>query len=121
MEAAAIMLDTLDFSGFNTALQAVEQGLPYLAFEGQYMRGRLASSMFRLMDLPDLVATSYDDFAQKAVGLAADPIRLNQLSSDIRSRRHILFRDESPVRALESFLARQIQASREATSGARPA
>ena len=108
MKQAALMLDTLDFSGFNTAMQAIECGLPYLAFEGSFMRGRLASSIIRRLKLPDLVATSYEDFAQRAVALTADKGRLAELRTVIEKRRAILFEDTAPIRGLEEFLASEI-------------
>jgi protein O-GlcNAc transferase len=108
MKQSALMLDTLDFSGFNTALQAVECGLPYLAFEGSFMRGRLASSILRRLELPELVATTYADFAHRAVALIADSRRLEELRADLAKRRVILFEDGAPIRALEEFLATEI-------------
>jgi len=44
MRESALMLDTLGFSGFNTAIQSIECELPVLAYEGEFMRGRLASA-----------------------------------------------------------------------------
>jgi protein O-GlcNAc transferase len=108
MERSTLMLDTLGFSGFNTALQAIEIGLPYLAFEGNFMRGRLASGIMRRLDLPELVATTYEDFVRRAVALAADKGRLKHLRSEIAKRRHILFSDTAPIRALEEFLVDEI-------------
>ena len=108
MKQSALMLDTLDFSGFNTAMQAIECGLPYLAFEGSFMRGRLASCILRRLELPELVATTYEDFSDRAVSLAADGDRLKELGAEIVKRRGILFRDAAPVRALEGFLSAEI-------------
>ena len=54
------MLDTLGFSGFNTAIQAVECGLPVVSREGEFMRGRLGSGILRRMGMEALVATSDD-------------------------------------------------------------
>src|ERR1700730_1305074 len=72
MRESALMLDTLGFSGFNTAIQAIECDLPVLAFEGEFMRGRLASAIMRRLDFPELVATTKEEFIQKAVELAGD-------------------------------------------------
>jgi protein O-GlcNAc transferase len=108
MKRSALMLDTLDFSGFNTAIQAVECGLPYLAFEGGFMRGRLASGILRRLGISELVATTYEDFAQRAVGLLADNGRLEALRDEIAKRRAILFNDTAPIRALEQFLTTEI-------------
>jgi predicted O-linked N-acetylglucosamine transferase (SPINDLY family) len=109
MQRSTLMLDTLGFSGFNTALQAVESGLPYLAFEGEFMRGRLASALMRRMNLPELVATTRGEFVRRAVDLAADGARLDDLRSTMAERRPVLFSDLAPIRALEQFLTEETQ------------
>ena len=101
MRKSTLMLDTLGFSGFNTALQGIECGLPVLAFEGNYLRGRLASGILRELELPELVATDTSEFVEKAVELAKDPENVRVLRGKIIERRAKLFRDVSPVRALE--------------------
>ena len=112
LQQSTLMLDTLGFSGFNTALQGLECGLPVLAYEGQFMRGRLASALLRKIDLPELVATSHHDFVQKAIELAADGKRLKKLRSAISKRVKILFRDDASVLALENFLETEIRKNR---------
>ena len=109
MHKSAILLDTLGFSGFNTALQAIECDLPVLAYEGEFMRGRLASGIMRQLDLPDLVATSKEEFIKKAVELAANPSQRKRLRTAIIQRRATLFRDLAPVRALEVCLSDAVQ------------
>lgn len=104
MQRSALMLDTLGFSGFNTALQAVECSLPVLAHEGRFMRGRLASAIMRKLKLPELVAQTDEAFIAQAVRLAADAQDRERLSRQIESRRGILFRDLEPVRGLERAL-----------------
>jgi predicted O-linked N-acetylglucosamine transferase (SPINDLY family) len=104
MQKATLMLDTIGFSGFNNALQAVESGLPVLAYEGEFMRGRLASGIMRRLDLPELVASTTDAFTQSAIALALDPARCKGLRVEIEKRRGILFHDVEPVRALEQSL-----------------
>jgi predicted O-linked N-acetylglucosamine transferase (SPINDLY family) len=104
MQHAALMLDTVGFSGFNNALQAIETGLPVLAREGDFMRGRLASGIMRRMNLPELVAGTNEDFIQTAIHLAKDASRRKELRVEIAKRRGILFHDVEPVRALERFL-----------------
>jgi predicted O-linked N-acetylglucosamine transferase (SPINDLY family) len=104
MRRASLMLDTLGFSGVNTALQGIECGLPLLAFEGDFLRGRLASGILRELELPELVATSEDEFVRRAVTLARNPDKLSELKSKIVERRARLFRNLAPVRALERCL-----------------
>jgi predicted O-linked N-acetylglucosamine transferase (SPINDLY family) len=112
MQKSTLLLDTLGFSGFNTALQGLECGLPVLAYEGKFMRGRLASAIMRKMDMPELVATSHQEFIQKAVEFAADPKRLKKIRAEIPKRVKALFRDDSSIRGLEAFLETEIRKQR---------
>jgi predicted O-linked N-acetylglucosamine transferase (SPINDLY family) len=109
MQQATLLLDTLGFSGFNNALQAVEAGLPVLAREGEFLRGRLASGIMRRLNLPELVAGSDEDFIAKAIELAGNPASLDALRARILERRAVLFQDLEPVRALERWLTASIK------------
>jgi predicted O-linked N-acetylglucosamine transferase (SPINDLY family) len=108
MRQSALMLDSLGFSGFNTAIQGIECDLPVLAYEGQFMRGRLASAVMRRLDLPELVASTKEEFVHKAVELAGNPKERRRLQAKIRERRAILFHDLEPVRALERHLTEAV-------------
>jgi predicted O-linked N-acetylglucosamine transferase (SPINDLY family) len=117
MRESALMLDTLGFSGFNTAIQGIECDLPVLAYEGEFMRGRLASAIMRRLDLPELVATSKEDFVQKAIELAGDARRRQELRAKIVERRNVLFHDIEPVRALERHLREAVMRARVESPG----
>lgn len=108
MQKSAVMLDTLGFSGFNTALQGIECGLPVLAREGNFMRSRLASAIMRRMDLSELVARDDGEFVQKAIQLAGDASLRKELRQKIVDRRAVLFQDIEPVKALEKCLIEEI-------------
>jgi predicted O-linked N-acetylglucosamine transferase (SPINDLY family) len=116
MRESALMLDTFGFSGFNTALQAIECDLPVLAFEGAFMRGRLASGIMRRLDLPELVATTMEDFVQKALDLAGNPGRRKKIRAKIIERRNVLFHDTATVLALERCLTDSVARSRAKSS-----
>jgi protein O-GlcNAc transferase len=107
MQKSAVMLDTIGFSGFNTALQGIECGLPVLAREGDFMRSRLASAIMRRIGMPELVARNDDEFIQMAIQLAGDASLRKQLRQKIIDRRSVLFRDLEPVRALERCLVEE--------------
>jgi protein O-GlcNAc transferase len=115
MRESAFMLDTLGFSGFNTAIQGIECDLPVLAYEGEFMRGRLASAIMRRLDLPELVVTTKEEFVQKAIELAGDARRRRSLRAKIIERRNILFHDLEPVRALERHLTDEVMKRRATT------
>src|SRR5205814_9654540 len=101
-----IFLDTVGFSGFNTAMQAVQCALPIVAWQGRFMRGRFASAILKRMQLDELVATSESSYIEIAVKLARDAQYRRRIAAHIETSREILYRDRAPVAALEEFLAR---------------
>jgi predicted O-linked N-acetylglucosamine transferase (SPINDLY family) len=101
---ATLFLDTIGFSGFNTALHAVGRGLPIVAWKGRFMRGRFASGILERMGLRELVAASQQDYIALAVKLAMDAGYREAMSQQIEQRSQMLFEDLEPVRALEQFL-----------------
>ncbi|HTR56694.1 MAG TPA: tetratricopeptide repeat protein [Casimicrobiaceae bacterium] len=104
MRGADVYLDTLGFSGFNTAMQAIECGLPVVACEGRFARGRLASGILRTIGMDELVASTPSDYVGTAVRLCADIGHRTAVGSRIAQRRGAALRDLAPVRALEDFL-----------------
>jgi predicted O-linked N-acetylglucosamine transferase (SPINDLY family) len=111
LQRASVFLDTLGFSGFNTALQAVECGLPLATCEGRFMRGRLASAIVRRMGLEELVARSDAEYVELAARLAQDRSYRESIRTRMLSSQHLLFGDLSSIRALEVFLAQAVRAS----------
>jgi predicted O-linked N-acetylglucosamine transferase (SPINDLY family) len=105
MQRADLMLDTIGFSGFNTALQAVECGLPIVTREGRFMRGRLASGILKRLGLPELVAASENEYVALAVKLARESGYRAEVRARIEAARPVLYEDRAPIRALEAFLA----------------
>jgi predicted O-linked N-acetylglucosamine transferase (SPINDLY family) len=103
MSQADVYLDTMGFSGFNTAMQAIECGLPIVAYEGRFLRGRLASGVLRRMGLDELVATDDAAYVEIAVRLATDAAWWGEMRKRIEAARAALYGDAAPVRALEKF------------------
>jgi predicted O-linked N-acetylglucosamine transferase (SPINDLY family) len=108
LRSADVFLDTIGFSGFNTALRAVECSLPIVTREGRFLRGRLASGILKRVGLPELVAADEDQYVAIAVRLAQD----RDYREDIRRRMDVgrprLYDDPAPIRALEDFLAQGV-------------
>lgn len=103
LQRADIYLDTIGFSGFNTAMQAVECGLPIVTRAGRLLRGRLASGILEHIDLRELVAQSDDDYIDLAVRLGRDTAYRMHVRDRMAASRHLLYRDTAPIRALEDF------------------
>lgn len=103
MRQADVYLDTLGFSGFNSALQAIESGLPIAAWEGRFLRGRLASGLMRRMGLDELVADTVPAYVDIVVRLAQDAAYWGAVQGRMAAARAGLYGDTEPVRALERF------------------
>jgi protein O-GlcNAc transferase len=109
MRRADVFLDPIGFSGFNTAIQAVECGLPIVTREGRFMRGRLASAILNRMNLSDLVVKSEEEYVDLAVKLATDTHYRKNVQTRMAQARAVLYNDIEPVRALEVFLEKVVQ------------
>ena len=71
LDAMDIYLDCPAFSGFTTALQAVQRGLPVVTLEGAFLRQRLAAGLLRELGVPDGIALSSDEYVATAIAWAA--------------------------------------------------
>ncbi|HEX3123467.1 MAG TPA: tetratricopeptide repeat protein [Rhodanobacteraceae bacterium] len=101
---APLVLDSFWFSGGATSLDAFHVGTPVLALEGSMARGRQTSAMLRMMGLEGLIAHSPEQYIAQATTLLGDRDQLARLQERIKSSAHILFDDESALRAFENFL-----------------
>jgi len=115
LKRADVVLDTIGFSGFNTAVQAVECGAPIVTREGRFLRGRFASGILKRLGLQELVAESEDEYVALAVKLVQDSEYRERVRGRIEASRHLLFEDVEPIRGLEDFLAAVLGSNREAT------
>jgi len=104
LENADVYLDTIGFSGFNTALHAVEAGLPIVCREGHFLRGRLASGILKRLGLPELVAPTEQAYVELAVRLATDRAYRRSVQERMEIARPGLYDDPAPIRALQEFL-----------------
>ena len=104
LKRAVVFLDTIGFSGFNTAMQAAECGAPIVTREGRFLRGRFASGILKRMGLHELVAKSEEDYVALAVELAQDAAYRRHIRERIERSRQVLFEDIAPIHALEDFL-----------------
>jgi protein O-GlcNAc transferase len=104
LRRADVMLDTIGFSGYNTAVQAMECGLPLVTREGRFLRGRLASGVLRRMDLKELIAQTEADYVNLAVRLVTDRPYRAHIRHEIEQRRSVLFDDPVALDAFQDFL-----------------
>ena len=99
-----LFLDSPDWSGGNTVLEAISTGLPCLAWPGDTFRGRHCHGIMGTLGLPSLQPTDPDHWVQQAINLAQDADERTRLRSIINDRSPGLFDDPRSTRALEALL-----------------
>ena len=98
------MLDSIEWSGGNTTLEALAQDLPVITCEGAMMRGRVSAGMLKMMGMPEAVAATVDDYVALGIRIGRDPAWRAELKARIARDKHRLYRDRSAIAALENFL-----------------
>ena len=101
--AADVLLDTLEWSGGKTTLEALSCGLPVVTLPGRFMRGRHACAILKMIGVTETIVSDKKGYCASAVRLAMEPAYLGNLKSRIAANRHQLFDDHSFMVALESF------------------
>ena len=76
--------------------------MPLLTCPGESFASRVAASLLRTIALPELVAASPLQYEEKALELAADPMRLEQLRRRLAMRNTPIFDTERYTRNLEA-------------------
>lgn len=107
-----LFLDSVGWSGCNSALEALACDLPVITWPGDLMRGRHALAILEMMreksggaaGTPDAVAASFEDYVRLAADLGRDPERRADLQARQMAGRQLLYADARCVRALEDCL-----------------
>jgi len=101
-----IFLDSIGWSGCNSALESLPQNLPIVTMPGAMMRGRHCAAILQMMDVTDTIAETIDDYVAIAARLANDPAERQALRERMKASAHKVYRDRACITALEDFLER---------------
>ncbi len=101
---ADLFLDTQFYNGHTTTADALWAGGPVVTCPGETFASRVAASLVRAANLPELVADSFDDYEALALALARDPARLAATRRKLIANRDIcpLFDTKRFTRHLEA-------------------
>ena len=112
---ADLVLDTPNFSGGRSSLDALSVGTPVVAWEGGFMRGRQTAAMLRIIDAQELIAHDIDGYVDTVATLCKDAVRRQRVRAAIAEARERLFAAETVIPALGLFL---VDACRRAAAAA---
>jgi predicted O-linked N-acetylglucosamine transferase (SPINDLY family)/glycosyltransferase involved in cell wall biosynthesis len=106
-QVADLFLDTAPFNGGTTASDALWAGLPVLTCAGRTFSSRMAGSLLRAVDMPQLITTTEQEYEELAVALAHDRPQVEALKRQLHEQRLscALFDSARFVRDLEDRYA----------------
>lgn len=81
-----IALDTYPYSGTTTTCEALWMGVPVVTRTGKAHASRVGASLLTAIGLQDLIADSDPAYLEKAIALANDASRLQELRQTLRAR-----------------------------------
>jgi predicted O-linked N-acetylglucosamine transferase (SPINDLY family) len=113
---ADVFLDSISWNGCNSSFEAIAYDVPIVTLPVNTMRGRHSIAHLKMLGLEELIASSVDDYVQRAVRLAQDPEYRRQIAAKIAANKHKLYRDPAPIRALEDFILAKVRAGQLASS-----
>jgi predicted O-linked N-acetylglucosamine transferase (SPINDLY family) len=83
--------------------------LPVVTFEGKTMRGRHCAAILRMLDVPETIATTTEDYVAIAAHLGKDRQFRQTISTRMAANRDKVYRDRAPMTALEDFIERSVR------------
>ncbi|MGO9329636.1 MAG: tetratricopeptide repeat protein [Steroidobacteraceae bacterium] len=84
---ADLALDTLPYNAHTTACDALWAGLPVLTCLGETFAGRVAGSLLKAINLPELITTTQETYEHKAVDLATHSEQLANIKRKLTANR----------------------------------
>ncbi len=79
-----LALDPFPYNGGTTTCEALAMGVPVLTLRGDRFVSRVGASLLANAGLEDLIAATAEEYAAKAVALAANPALLSALRPKLR-------------------------------------
>ena len=87
LRLADLFLDTLPFNAHTTASDALWAGLPVLTQIGSTFAGRVAASLLKAINLPELITHSPEEYEALAIELALNKEKLRRIQEKLARNR----------------------------------
>lgn len=103
LKHADIVLDCLDWSGFNTTMDAIWCDKPVVTMPGSTCRSRHSSAILQMLGCPELIAKTKEEYIEIAASLSDQAMRKSVVEK-IQKNKMRIYDDMAPIKALEEFL-----------------
>jgi predicted O-linked N-acetylglucosamine transferase (SPINDLY family) len=101
---ADLFLDTFPCAAHTTASDSLWAGVPVVTLVGDTFASRVAASLLKAVDLPELIAENLEDYYEIARKISSDPSRAAALKAKLEAEREtsVLFDSLAYTRDLEA-------------------
>ena len=108
IQESDVILDSCNWSGGNTSLEAISLNKPIVTYPSNFMRGRYTYAILKILGIEETIATSKKKYVEIIVKLARDINFRNSIIKKIKERKKILFNDDKAVRFLENIIIEKL-------------
>ena len=109
IEESDIILDSLNWSGGNTTLEAISLNKPVVTCPSSFMRGRHTYGILKTIGVDETIATSKKEYVEIAVKLANNINFRDSIVHKIKKNKQKLYNDEKPIRFLEDVIRKNVK------------
>ena len=82
-----LFLDTFNYNGHSTLIECIWSELPFVTLVGQSFASRVGASILNSLGLPELIATSSDEYVEKVVFYSQNMDKLAILKNKIKKQK----------------------------------
>jgi protein O-GlcNAc transferase len=108
LKTADVSLDSLDWSGGHTTMEALACGTPIVAGIGRFLRGHVSAGILRAAGLDELVAPDDESYVALAARLGRDQDYRRQVSRIMLDNGPALFDNPAPAQGLAAFIRKAV-------------
>jgi len=101
---ADIILDSMDWSGLNTSIDALNLNKPVITLPSNLMRGRHTYGILKVLKIDELIANSKKEYVDLALKLSKDFDFRKDIVDKVKGNKKMLFNNHKTIEYLENFL-----------------
>jgi len=83
IQSADLFLDTSPYNAHTTASDALKMGLPVLTYIGKSFASRVAASLLKAVNLPELITATQEEYESLAIELATDSKKMKIIKNKL--------------------------------------
>ena len=108
IQQSDIILDSFNWSGGNTSLEAISLDKPIVTFPSRFMRGRHTCGILKTLDIEETIASSKKNYVEIVLKLASNISFRNSIIDKIKKNKNKLFNNDKPIRFLEDMIRKKL-------------